>query len=47
MAAEGAAMSRSITVSEAQDQLLETAFELYRIARRLRKEQEQQEPRSS
>ncbi len=30
-------MSRSITVSEAQDQLLETAFELYRIAQRLRR----------
>ncbi len=28
-------MSRSVTVSEAQDQLLETAFELYRIMQRL------------
>ncbi len=30
-------MSRSITVSQAQDQLLETAFDLYRIARRLQR----------
>ena len=33
-------MSRPVTVSEAQDQLLETAFELYRIMQRLHHQHE-------
>ena len=33
-------MSKPVTVSEAQDQLLETAFELYRIMQRLHHQHE-------
>ncbi len=33
-------MSRPVTVSEAQDQLLETAFDLYRIMQRLHHQHE-------
>ena len=33
-------MSKPVTVSEAQDQLLETAFELYRIMQRLHRQHE-------
>ncbi len=33
-------MSKAVTVSEAQDRLLETAFELYRIMQRLHHQHE-------
>ena len=33
-------MSRPVSVSEAQDQLLETAFDLYRIMQRLHHQHE-------